>query len=411
MKRFTQVAIIATILSVLFGIAPAFAGTDTTAPTTTVTNYASSVSADQAQVTDHAHVDTSVASNVVYYVQANGMTKAQKAAGKKKATHAKPATVVIHSTQTLWTSYCRLPNGVGVDANQCLHVSGATEVWHWKTYAAGHKFFLAKDGYYHDGPCFNKVIVHVPHAKKLPKKAHKITGSITVKKRSSYVATATAKVTLTVKATAQASCGDSANGASATAYGYGYAYAYAKATVSGSSKASVEASAKSAANKLVEKVKFADKDVANANTTAGGSASASASVKVTCSSTPTQPQPKAPEIISWTQIQAENGMEEGGYSANFKVTVSVPNGDDATLRLSTVYGHFAMTTDPNAPAVSTFTVHDGDTITVVYFAPDDTTTSNLTETLKANLTDNVTGLKAPELSQSFTVKPKAVHPA
>lgn len=55
---------------------------------------------------------------------------------------------VLPKAMTLWTSY--------------INVAGQ-EVWHWKYYAAGHKFYRGSDGWYHDKPCDNKVKVPISH--------------------------------------------------------------------------------------------------------------------------------------------------------------------------------------------------------------------------------------------------------
>lgn len=306
-KRIGMITTLVVIMFAFVGLNPAFADTQ---PTTTVTNTSSSVSTDQAVVTTSAHIDTNVSSNTVFYVTATGMPKSQV---QSAIYH--HHVVTLTRGMTLWTSY--------------INVYGH-EVWHWKYYAAGHKFYLGPDGYYHDSPCNNKVIV--PHSKPLPSNAHKLYGSIIVKVSRSYIATSTAKLTLTVKSTATASCGSGPNAATATGTGQAYIYTYVKVTVSGSTAASVNAAAVNTLNaKLASEsqtqlqANFTDQQKVTVTEQASGSASASASASVTCSST-TPP-------AHWTQVSC-TGFEEITVGGSFLVDCSVSDDNGAPIALT-----------------------------------------------------------------------------
>jgi hypothetical protein len=95
----------------------------------------------------HGHVKT------VNGIKFRGVTKTHVLAFV--SSHGAPHTVVTHARRyvlkhrmKLWTSYINLEG---------------QEVWHWKWYEAGHVFYLEDDGWYHDGPCNNKVKVPITH--------------------------------------------------------------------------------------------------------------------------------------------------------------------------------------------------------------------------------------------------------
>lgn len=384
-------------------------------PSQSASSASSSVSDSSVSVNG---VDIHSKVTVAAFIQAKGATKAQMHGKKYRLKHAT-------CLKTSW----RVDRGYG---------------WHTKCYPKGYTFVWGKDGYWHDPKCWNSVLGLPKGKKHFPKGYIQIKGKIKIVKKFAFKVTskATASDHATAKAEAWANSYDTAGNqvchSEASANGSASFSASATASATGSVLSKVRASARGKASQAL-KVKLAGKSLVDIHVDtiakASGKATATASAKASCSvSTPPPPATcppgttwndtnhngkvdegeceapsTPPEIVTWTQLQSEDAIHQGGTSPNFRVTVGLPNGDAGTLTLNTKYGHFALTDDVRAPAVSSFSVKDGDTITLVYIAPNDTTSSDLTEEVKATLVDSTTGLKAQD-SQTFTVHPKPVRP-
>lgn len=117
---------------------------------------------------------------VLSWVESTGMPKWQIQSAKQSGN-----VYTAPRAMTLWTSYIALDG---------------TEKWHPKRYAAGHKFYLGPDGWFHDAPCNNKV--KVPPTKKKVPGSQKLRGHYKIVKVFKFWGYAKAKVEGAASATA-----------------------------------------------------------------------------------------------------------------------------------------------------------------------------------------------------------------
>lgn len=238
------------------------------------------------------HVNgVSVKANVTVLknVQAKGSTKSQL---KKNKTYKLP------KGKKLWTSY--------KDAR-----TNETK-WHNKYYRKGHKFYMGKDGYFHDKPCHNKV-VGLPKKKKGKNKiiGKKVYGAVKIVREATFTGVSTARVSdyVTSFSKAWAHAYNSAGVEICKAYGEGSASASfaasATARISGkvytSISAAVSGLARGAGASLKAKLQGRTYyDIrASLSTTASGSATAKSKALawVKCDNPPPTNQPPAGDIV------------------------------------------------------------------------------------------------------------------
>lgn len=311
---------------------------------------------------------------VVSYIQAKGATKAQMTGKVYK----------LKKSMSLWTSYYDVHH---------------REVWHWKKYGKGHKFYYSsKDKWYHDGACWNKV--KVPSEKKAI--GHKVSGKIKIVKEFHFTGAATAKVDdyVTTQAKAWVNTFTSTGETYCYAYGEGKARAaYAAsafANIDGKVYVSLEAAVsgvvKGANSSLSAKLKGRTTVQIRADllVQAYGSATATASAKAKCSEAPPPPPPviEKPVIVDVTQI---NDVDVNG-TTRMCATISLPGSDSGMLIFTARYG---------SASPRTFDVSGQDEKCTTYTAPTEVPDGG-TDTITVSVRDYKTGLSATD-STTFKV--------
>lgn len=340
MKRYiiSIIAAFAVMMGITTFTATAANASDTTTPPTsgsTITSESSSSSTDEARVTSAGSIDATANAKTLAYIKASGMAKSDHK-------YSKPKSITLGKSASYYTSY---KNYAG------------KEVWHWKKYSKGKKFYLGRDGWYHDPNCYNKIAIK---GKKKPKSAIVVSGSVKIVKSFTYVAKASATVTATAKATAKAWCRNEWTSAEATAEAYSSASAEASASASGYTKVSAEASAKGSAKSLALSASFQSSIKLRVLADAQAKATADASAKVTCASGPTTP-PATPKpvlfeistindvLINNTRTNSVSGTVAPGYTGNLFCTAR--NGGTITAgKQQQVSGNFSAQHTYMAPS-------------------------------------------------------------